>query len=93
MICASANDAALHDIPGRYRLKDGDLLSIDCGTTLDGWTANAAISVQIGQPRLEDTRLIDTATKALRAGIAAAAPRGRLGDISAAIDAVGHGAG
>jgi methionyl aminopeptidase len=93
VLCASVNDAALHDIPGRRRLKDGDLLSIDCGTTLNGWTADAAISVQVGQPRPEDTRLIDTATRALRAGIAAAVPGGRLGDISAAIGAAGHGAG
>jgi methionyl aminopeptidase len=92
VICASANDAALHDIPGRYRLKDGDLLSIDCGATLDGWTADAAISVQVGHPRPEDTRLIDTATRALQAGIAAAVPGGRLSDISAAIGAVGHAA-
>jgi methionyl aminopeptidase len=48
VLCASVNDAALHDIPGRRRLKDGDLLSIDCGATLDGWTADAAISVQVG---------------------------------------------
>ena len=92
VICASVNDAALHDIPGRYRLRDGDLLSIDCGATLDGWTADAAISFQVGHPRPEDTRLIDTATRALRAGIAAAVPGGRLGDISAAIGAVGHAA-
>ena len=50
VICASVNDAALHDIPGGYRLKDGDLLSIDTGATLDGWTADAAISVQVGHP-------------------------------------------
>jgi methionyl aminopeptidase len=93
VLCASVNDAALHDIPGRRRLKDGDLLSIDCGATLDGWTADAAISVQVGWQHQEDTRLIDTATRALRAGIAAAVPGGRLGDISAAIGAVGHGAG
>lgn len=92
VLCASVNDAALHDIPGRYRLRDGDLLSIDTGATLDGWTADAAISVQVGQPRQEDTRLIDTAARALRAGIAAAVPGGRLGDISAAIGAVGHAA-
>jgi len=93
VLCASVNDAALHDIPGRRRLKDGDLLSIDCGATLDGWTADAAISVPVGHSRPEDTRLIDTAARALQAGIAAAVPGGRLGDISAAIGAVGHGAG
>src|ERR1700722_8400742 len=93
VLCASVNDAALHDIPGRRRLKDGDLLSIDCGATLDGWTADAAISVQVGHSRPEDTRLIDTATQALRAGIAAAIPGGRLGDTSAAPGAGGPGAG
>jgi len=92
VICASVNDAALHDIPGRYRLKDGDLLSVDCGATLDGWAADAAISVQVGQQRRADTRLIATATKALRAGIAAAVPGGQIGDISAAIGAVGRAA-
>ena len=92
VICASVNDAALHDIPGRYRLKDGDLLSIDCGATLDGWAADAAISVQVGRRHAADTRLIETATQALRAGIAAAVPGGRLGDISAAIGAVGRAA-
>jgi len=93
VLCASVNDAALHDIPGRRRLKDGDLLSIDCGATLDGWTADAAVSVQVGRPHPGDTRLIEAVTQALRAGIAAAVPGGRLGDISAAIGAAGHGAG
>ena len=92
VICASVNDAALHDIPGRYRLADGDLLSVDCGAILDGWAADAAISVQVGHDHPADTRLIATATEALRAGIAAAVPGGRLGDISAAIGAVGRGA-
>src|SRR5580693_1819644 len=72
VIYASVNDAALHDIPGRHRLRDGDLLSIDCGATVDGWTADAAISFQVGHPRPEDTRLIEATTQALRAGIAAA---------------------
>ena len=91
-ICASVNDAALHHIPGRYRLADGDLLSVDCGATLDGWAADAAISIQVGHQNPADTCLIDTATKALQAGIGAAVPGGRLGDISAAIGAVGRAA-
>jgi methionyl aminopeptidase len=92
VICASVNDAALHDIPGRYRLADGDLLSIDCGATLDGWAADAATSIQVGCQHPADTRLIATATQALQAGIAAAVPGGRLGDISAAIGTVGRAA-
>src|ERR1700747_624219 len=49
-ICTSVNDAALHGIPGRYKLADGDLLSVDCGAVLDGWTADAAVSFTIGSP-------------------------------------------
>ena len=92
-ICTSVNDAALHGIPGRYRLADGDLLSVDSGATLDGWTADAAISFTIGPPGPADARLIATTSAALSAGIAAAVPGARIGDISAAIGAAGRAAG
>ena len=95
VICASVNSAALHGIPDGYRLAEGDLLSIDCGATLDGWTGDAAISFSIGAdaPDSADARLISAARTALAAGIAAAVPDGRLGDISAAVGAVGRAAG
>ncbi len=93
VICASVNDAALHGIPGRYRLADGDLVSIDFGATLHGWTGDSAISFPVGTPRPADVRLIDTAERALAAGIAAAVPGGRLGDVSAAIGRVARAAG
>ena len=93
VICTSVNDAALHGIPTRYRLVDGDLLSVDCGAVLDGWAADAAISFTIGPPEPADARLIATASDALRAGIAAAVPGGRIGDISAAIGAAGRAGG
>ena len=93
VICTSVNDAALHGIPGRYRLADGDLLSVDSGATLDGWTADAAISFTIGPAGPADARLIATTSAALRAGIAAAVPGARIGDISAAIGAAGRAAG
>jgi len=93
VICTSVNDAALHGIPGRRRLADGDLLSVDCGAVLDGWAADAAISFTIGPPRPDDARLIATTEAALRAGIAAAVPGARIGAISAAIGAVGRAAG
>jgi methionyl aminopeptidase len=93
VICTSVNDAALHGIPGRYRLADGDLLSVDCGAVLDGWAADAATSFTIGPPSPADARLIGTTDAALRAGIAAAVPGARIGDISAAIGAAGRGAG
>lgn len=93
VICASVNDAALHGIPDQYRLADGDLVSIDFGAVLDGWTADAAISFTIGPARPADARLIEAANSALRAGIDAARPGGRIGDISAVIGAVGRSAG
>jgi methionyl aminopeptidase len=93
VICASVNDAALHGIPGPYRLADGDLLSIDFGATLNGWTGDAAISLTVGTPRPADLRLIDTAERALAAGIEMAVPGGRIGDVSAAIGAVARKAG
>src|SRR5271169_2098095 len=93
VICTSVNDAALHGIPGRYRLADGDLLSVDSGATRDGWTGDAAISFTIGPPAPADARLIATTSAALSAGIAAAVPGARIGDISAAIGAVGRTAG
>jgi methionyl aminopeptidase len=99
VICTSVNDAALHGIPDRYRLADGDLVSVDCGAVLDGWTADAATSFTIGPPPASpspltaDARLIATTEAALRAGIAAAQPGSRIGDISAAIGAVGRAGG
>lgn len=93
VICASVNDAALHGIPSRYKLADGDLVSIDCGAVLNGWTGDSAISFTVGKPRPADLRLIDAAEQALAAGIAAALPGRRLGDVSAAIGAVARKAG
>ncbi len=93
VICTSVNDAALHGIPGGYRLAPGDLLSVDAGATLDGWVADAAISFTVGPAGDADARLIAVTQDALAAGIAAAVPGGRLGDISAAVGAVGRAAG
>jgi methionyl aminopeptidase len=93
VICASVNDAALHGIPTEYELADGDLLSVDFGATLDGWTGDAAISFCVGTADPADLKLISTAQDALRAGIAAARPGAKIGDISAAIGAVGRAGG
>jgi methionyl aminopeptidase len=93
VICTSVNDAALHGIPGDYRLQEGDLLSVDAGATLDGWVGDAAVSFSIAAPSNGDARLIATTEEALAAGIAAAVPGGRLGDISAAIGKVGKAGG
>ncbi|SHF49590.1 methionine aminopeptidase, type I [Jatrophihabitans endophyticus] len=93
VVCLSVNDAVLHGTPTRYRLRDGDLLSVDCGATLDGWTGDAAISFCIGTTGPADARLLERTEAALTAGIAAAQPGARIGDISAAIGAVARDAG
>ncbi|MBO0803861.1 MAG: type I methionyl aminopeptidase [Nocardiopsaceae bacterium] len=98
VICTSVNDSALHGIPDGYRLREGDLLSVDAGATLDGWVGDAAISFTVGEPNGgepsgADARLISATEAALAAGIAAAVPGGRIGDISAAIGKVGRASG
>ncbi|MGW4894951.1 type I methionyl aminopeptidase [Kitasatospora sp. NPDC004240] len=88
VICASVNDAVVHGIPDGYRLRDGDLLSVDVGAVLDGWAGDAAVSFVVGAPRPADRELIDTTRRALAAGIAAAVPGNRIGDISHAVATV-----
>lgn len=88
VICASVNAAIVHGIPTRKRLADGDLVSIDCGAHLDGWCGDSAISFVVGQPRPADLALIDTAERALAAGIAAVRVGNRLGDVSHAVGTV-----
>jgi methionyl aminopeptidase len=88
VICLSVNDAVLHGLPHDYVLADGDVLSMDIAVGIDGWVADSARTVIVGTPGEEDVRIIRCTQEALEAGIAAAQPGGRLGDISAAIGAV-----
>lgn len=88
VICLSVNDAVLHGLPFDYLLGDGDVLSMDFAVSIDGWVADAARTIVVGTAAEEDLRLIRATQEALEAGIAAARPGGRLGDISAAIGAV-----
>jgi methionyl aminopeptidase len=93
VLCTSVNDAVLHGLPHDYALQDGDLLSVDFAASVDGWVSDSALSVVVGTARQEDLDLIETTTKALEAGIAAARPGNRVGDISAAIAAVARAQG
>ncbi|MDX2675360.1 type I methionyl aminopeptidase [Streptomyces soliscabiei] len=88
VICASVNDAIVHGVPTRYRLRDGDLLSVDFGAELNGWVGDSAISFAVGRARPADVRLIETAERALAAGIEAAVVGNRVGDIAHAIGTV-----
>ena len=93
VLCTSVNDAVLHGLPHDYDLVDGDLLSLDFAAAVDGWVADSAVSVIVGQPRAEDQALIATAEAALVAGIDAAKPGNKIGDISFAIARVATQAG
>ncbi|MFJ5228960.1 type I methionyl aminopeptidase [Kitasatospora sp. NPDC088391] len=93
VICLSVNDAVLHGQPHPYVLRDGDVLSLDFAVSIDGWVADSAVTVIVGTPAEQDVRLVESTRAALDAAIAAAVPGNRIGDISAAIAAVGQGAG
>ena len=93
VLCTSVNDAVLHGLPHDYALQDGDLLSVDFAAAVDGWVSDSALSVVVGTPAQQDLDLIDTASRALDAGIAAALSGSRIGDISAAIASVAHADG
>jgi methionyl aminopeptidase len=91
-ICASVNHQIVHAIPSRQQiLREGDLISLDCGAILDGWHGDAAITVEVGEVRPNLRRAVEVAQDAMWAGIIAAAQgvrsgTGRLTDISAAIE-------
>lgn len=88
VVCLSVNDAVLHGLPHRYKLRDGDLLSMDMAVSVDGWVADSAYSVVVGTPAEEDLRLIEATEVALKAAIEVAQPGNRLGDVSATIGRV-----
>jgi methionyl aminopeptidase len=93
VLCLSVNDAIVHGIPDRRRLREGDLLSIDCGAHIDGYHGDAAVTVPVGEVDAAGRRLIDTVEAALAAGLTAGAPGARMGDISYAIESVARSAG
>jgi methionyl aminopeptidase len=107
-ICVCLNDEIVHGIPHpARRLREGDVVSIDCGAIVDGWHADAALTLPVGEIAGEVSRLLDACERALWRGLAAARVGGRLSDISAAVercarslggygiveDYVGHGIG
>jgi len=105
-ICASVNEEVIHGIPGPYRLKEGDLLSIDVGVKKEGYFGDAALTIPIGQVSPEKRALMESTRGALFAGIEVARHLNHVSDISSAVqvyveerglsvvrDFVGHGVG
>ncbi|RRO20625.1 type I methionyl aminopeptidase [Saccharopolyspora rhizosphaerae] len=90
VICLSVNDAVLHGLPHDYVLREGDVLTADFAVSIDGWVADAARTVVVGTGDPEDHRLVRSTEEALEAAIDVARPGNRIGDISAAIEAVAN---
>ena len=108
VLCTSVNSEVVHGIPSKKRvLKDGDIVSVDCGAVVDGYFGDAAITVPVGEKIAPSTaQLLQVTEASLRAGIAVVKPGATLGDIGAAVqkvveshgfsvvrDFVGHGIG
>jgi methionyl aminopeptidase len=105
-LCTSVNEEVVHGIPSDYRLKAGDIVSIDCGVILDGWYGDSAYTFAVGEISEEVKRLLDFTKASLLEGVKAAVSGNRIGDISYAVQAkaesggfsvvrelVGHGIG
>ncbi len=86
--CISVGDEAVHGIPGRRRLRDGDLVTLDVTAELDGFYADACVTVSAGRPRPASARLAATASRALVAGIGAARAGAPLNAVGAAVESV-----
>jgi methionyl aminopeptidase len=87
-LCLSPNDWIVHGIPNGYVLREGDILSIDCGAIVEGWHGDAAVTVPVGEVDEAARRLIDTTERAMWAGIAQVRAGNRLSDIGHAVERV-----
>ena len=87
-ICASINEELVHGIPGNRKLKNGDIISIDCGTVYEGYVGDAAFTMGVGEVSKETRKLLEVTEKALFAGISKMRTGKFLGDISAAVQNV-----
>jgi methionyl aminopeptidase len=105
-ICTSVNEEIVHGIPGKRVLKEGDIVKLDVGATVDGFIGDAAVSLAVGEVSREAAALMEATRLSLEAGIQAAQVGARIGDIGAAVQAyseshgysvvrefVGHGVG
>ena len=92
-ICASPNNVIVHGIPDGYRLKDGDILSVDVGAIYEGYHGDAARTFAIGSVPDEVAKLIQVTEESMMAGISQVKAGARIGDIGAAVQQVAEGAG
>jgi methionyl aminopeptidase len=94
VVCTSRNEVIVHGIPSKKDvLREGDILSLDCGAIIEGWHADAAITVPVGEIDDESKRLLEVTRASLEAAIEHVTASDRLGDIGAAVEGVAEGAG
>ena len=87
-LCLSVNDVVVHGIPSKYELKEGDILSVDCGTRYKGYYGDSAYTFAVGEVSEEARQLLRVTKESLFKGIAQAVGGNRVGDIAAAVQ--GH---
>jgi len=105
-LCTSVNEEVVHGIPSGYVLKEGDIISVDCGVILNGWYGDSAYTFPVGEIKEEIKRLLDYTRASLEEGVKVAVAGNRVGDISNAVqtraesggysvvrELVGHGLG
>ncbi len=105
-LCTSVNDEVVHGIPSDYTLREGDIISVDCGVILNGWYGDSAYTFAVGEVKPEVRRLMEYTRASLEAGVREAVAGNRIGDISHAVQSkaesggysvvrtlVGHGLG
>lgn len=94
-LCVSVNEVVIHGIPSKQRIKDGDIVGLDCGIDLDGYFSDAALTVPVGHVSKEVDELLRVTRECLDRAIAAVKPGARIHDISRAVygHAVAHGYG
>ena len=93
VICTSPNNMIVHGIPGSYELKEGDLISVDCGAIIEGYHGDAAYTARVGEISDMAQRLIEVTERSLWAGIDVMVEGNRLHDIGRAVQEVAEGAG
>ncbi len=93
VICTSPNDMIVHGIPGGYVLRDGDILSIDCGAIIEGYHGDAAFTMGIGEVSAQAARLMEVTERSLWAGIDQLRAGRRLNEVGRAVQGVAEAAG
>lgn len=93
VICTSPNNVIVHGIPGDYVLKEGDIISLDCGAIVEGYHGDAAVTVAVGEVPALTEKLLRVTEDSLTAGIAQLVEGNRLHDVGLAVQTVAEGAG